>query len=320
MVFFNKIFFSAFYFLLFSCSAYSGDLDDIDRRAPPTIELARVNGKQVPLRTIDLEDLSTDSNEHKQRSDEETSTGSFASTLYGNQDIKYSNWCLECYAKKSSTCWNFIHSVLGDLDGVSHAAETALTVCTQYVKGDIAVYVIQVAMLADTLRQLYSLSQKIAPIRASQAYKYGKQNEINAIERQNPNRPLLIDDKEISEDTDYYVSRNTACFYDCCATFRNIAWEQMGIISILCRVLGNSIVAFSLSNKSETLLFAATLLRIGGAFCHLYARSLSRNTKEMERLAINAKNFIEYTEREKAAKKSARVIEPNTPEHAVDIV
>lgn len=320
MVFFNKIFFSAFCFLVFSYSAHSGDPVDIESgRKSPTIELTQVNDKQPPLRTLNLEDLSDASNEHKQDSDAD-STGSFASTLLGNQDITYSNWCLECYAKKSSTCWNFIYSVLGDLDGVSHAAETALTVCTQYVKGDIAVYVIEVTMLADTLRQLYSLSQKIAPIRAKQARMYEAQNKINALERQDPNRILLIDGKEISENTDYYVSHNSARFYDCCATFRNVAWEQMGIISILCRVLGNSIIAFSLNNKSETFLFVASLLRIGGAFCHLYARSLSRNTKKIEKMALDAATFVEFRKREKAAEKSSNTIERGASDHVADNV
>ena len=144
---------------------------------------------------------------------------------------------------------------------------------------------------------------------------YEAQNKLNAIERQNPNRPLLIDGKDISENEEYYVSESSACFYNFCATYRNIAWDQMGIFAILCRVLGNSIVAFSLQNKSETYLFAATLLRVAGTACHLYAKSLSKNTKEMEKKAIDSANYIEYKER---ARNNAAA--PTHDEHVTDAV
>ena len=227
--------------------------------------------------------------------DQSTSNDSFDTVVFGNQDIIYSNWLLEKYAKNSFMCWGFIYSIFGDLDSISHAAETALTVCTQYVKGDIAVYVIEVTMIADTLHQLYSLSQKILPIRAKQARMYEKQNKLNAA--LDPERPLMIDGKNISENSDYYASSCNACCYNFCATYRNIAWEQMGILAILCRVLGNSIVAFSLTSNSNTYLFAATLLRIGGTFSLIYAKSLSKNTKEMEQKAIDSANYIEYKKR-----------------------
>lgn len=255
----------------------------------------------APKRTFIRDDL--DSLESKQVhvdekvADESTSNDSFDSVVFGNQDIVYSNWLLERYTKRASMCWDFIYSIFGDLDSISHAAETALTVCTQYVHGDIAVYVIEVTMIADTLHQLYSLSQKIAPIRAKQARMYEAQNKLNALKAQDPERPLLIDGKEISENSDYYASSSTACCYNFCATYRNIAWEQMGILAILCRVAGNSIVAFSLTGNSNTYLFVATLLRIAGTFSLIYAKSLSKNTREMEQKAIDAAAFIEHKKR-----------------------
>ncbi len=291
----------------------------LNRQAPRTLSAhksfhaPRDTVEHAPKRTLALDDLDSLESKQPQVSDESTSNDSFDSVVYGNQDIEYSNWLLERYAKKTASCWSFIYSIFGDLDSISHAAETALTVCTQYVEGDIAVYVIEVTMIADTLHQLYSLSQKIAPIRAKQARMYEAQNKANALKALDPERPLTIDGKEISEDSEYYVSKSAACCYNFCATYRNIAWEQMGILAILCRVAGNSIVAFSLNSDSNTYLFVATLLRIAGTFSLIYAKSLSKNTKDMEEKAMDSAAFIEYRKRQKMAEKAAAAAAKSAP-------
>ncbi len=328
MSFFNRISLSSLYVTIFATSLFSMDGDIEEAKQSHLVEMTSVNTKHQGNLTCDSiqqaasplpgnaapshvnrileygKDVIEEKSNHgdsAKRTDEEKSNDSIDSILLGNQDSRYSNSILECYAKKASTCWSFLYTWLGDFDSIFQASETALMTCTQFASSKhFSIYVIEMTMIADTFRQLYSLSQRIAPIRGKQARAYERQNRLNALEKKNPERLLLINGKDASENVDFYASKSAACCYNFCATYRNIAWEQIGVLAILCRISANSVVAFSLAtdeNKCKSLLFVAMLLRIGGTACYLYAKNLSKNTKEMEQMAMDSANFIEHKER-----------------------
>ena len=223
--------------------------------------------------------------------------------LFGNTEISFSNPTLEYYTKKSAICWNFIYSWLEDLEYLFLSAGTGLTVCTQFVKNDyktqFVVYAIQASMVANTLHKFHSFAQKVVAIREKQALMYEAHNALNKQRDEDQNAKIFINGIEASKNKEVFASKGLASYFNCCATCRNIMWDQVGAFAILCEASSSSILNFSQTvdvSKRPGYFLVATLFGLAGTFFHSYAKILANKTKEAEKKANASANYIRYKE------------------------
>lgn len=227
---------------------------------------------------------------------------SIASELLGNQSAIFSNPCLERYAKCSVLMWHIINAFLDDIEAFSQGAATAFIAYAGTVQGPrqaiITTLALQVGFIAHALHKLSVFSEQVVKAREKQALTYIHINRLKKQERQNPVISLEMSREDLELNAENYSSPSIEGFYSCCATARNIAWDNLGVYVILLQSAAYSLMnwstAFHDEKTRQKFIVIATFCSIAGTACQYYIKALSRNTPKAEHKATHAHKINQH--------------------------